>query len=74
MPEGRKMFALLGEKWIQYYGRNIDYLHFHNYMEIGYCYEGSGVLTMGNRDVRFSGKVFFVLQKQFAEGITGAVK
>ena len=53
---------------------NIDYLHFHNYMEIGYCYEGSGVLTMGNRDVRFSGKEFFVLQKQFAEGITGAVK
>ena len=36
MPEGRKVFALLGEKWIQNYGRNIDYLHFHNYMEIGY--------------------------------------
>lgn len=65
MPEGRKMFALLGEKWIQYYGRNIDYLHFHNYMEIGYCYEGSGVLTMGNRDVRFSGKEFSIIPQNY---------
>ena len=65
MPEDRKMFALLGEKWIQYYGRNIDYLHFHNYMEIGYCYEGAGELTMGNRQVRFSGKEFSVIPQNY---------
>lgn len=59
------MFALLGEKWTQQYGRNIDYLHFHNYMEIGYCYEGSGILTMGNRELRFSGKEFSVIPRNY---------
>lgn len=59
------MFALLGEKWVQQYGREIDYLHFHNYMEIGYCYEGRGVLTMGNRDFRFSGKEFSIIPQNY---------
>lgn len=65
MPEDRKMFALLGEKWIQNYGRNIDYLHFHNYLEIGYCYEGAGTLTMGNREIRFSGKEFTIIPQNY---------
>ena len=61
MPEGRKVFALLGEKWRQHYGRDEDFLHFHNYMEIGYCYEGSGVLTLGKKDLRFGGGEFSVI-------------
>ena len=65
MPEGRKLFALLGEKWVQQYGRDIDYLHFHNYMEIGYCYEGSGVLTLGQEDRRFEGGEFSVIPKNY---------
>lgn len=65
MPEGRKVFALLGEKWIQQYGRDIDFLHFHNYMEIGYCYEGSGVLTLGKEDCRFEGSEFSVIPKNY---------
>lgn len=65
MPEGRKVFALLGEKWIQQYGRDIDFLHFHNYMEIGYCYEGSGVLTLGKEDCRFEGEEFSVIPKNY---------
>ena len=36
IPAGSPVLALLGEKWIQNYGRNIDYLHFHNHLEIGY--------------------------------------
>ena len=40
MPAGSPILALLGQKWIQHYGENIDYLHFHNYLEIGFCYEG----------------------------------
>ena len=41
MPENCALFALLGEKWRQKYEREIDYLHFHNYLEIGFCYEGA---------------------------------
>ena len=40
MPEGSPILALLGQKWIQNYGNDVDYLHFHNYLEIGFCYEG----------------------------------
>ena len=65
MPEGRKVFALLGEKWIQHYGRDIDYLHFHNYMEIGYCYEGHGVLTLGKKDCRFEGGEFSMIPQNY---------
>lgn len=61
MPEGSNILALLGQKWIQPYGEGIDYLHFHNYMEIGYCYEGQGVLTIGKENYRFSGEQFSVI-------------
>ena len=57
--------ALLGEKWIQYYGRDIDYLHFHNYLEIGYCYEGKGTMVFGEEEQRFSGKEFTVIPKNY---------
>ena len=29
MPPNCPVLALLGEKWVQVYGRDIDYLHFH---------------------------------------------
>lgn len=61
MTEGIPVIALLGEKWIQTYGEGIDYLHFHNCMEIGYCYHGQGILTVGEADYRFSGKQFSVI-------------
>ena len=37
-----QVLALLGEEWRRPYGDNITDLHFHNYMEIGICYEGHG--------------------------------
>ena len=33
MQDGIPILALLGEKWVQNYGRDVDYLHFHNYLE-----------------------------------------
>lgn len=65
MPENRVLFALLGEKWRQQYGRDIDYLHFHNYLEIGYCYEGSGYMTLGQKDVSYHGGMFTVIPKNY---------
>lgn len=65
MPAGSPILALLGQKWVQSYGRDIDYLHFHNYLEIGYCYEGCGDLTLGEQDLRFSGNQFTVIPKNY---------
>ncbi len=49
MPAGIPILALLGQKWVRSYGEGIDYLHFHNCMEIGYCYEGKGIMTIGEK-------------------------
>ena len=35
VPEKCPVLALLGEKWVQNYGYQIDYLHFHNMMVRG---------------------------------------
>lgn len=65
IPDGSPVLALLGEKWIQNYGRNIDYLHFHNHLEIGYCYDGDGILTLEDEDRHYSGKMFSVIPKNY---------
>lgn len=65
MPEGRCVLALLGEKWVQNYGRDVDYLHFHNYLEIGYCYAGKGTVTLGEEKFRFSGGELTVIPSNY---------
>ena len=45
IPKGEYVLPKLGKGWEQEYG--IGYgrmLHFHNYLEIGYCYHGKGEL------------------------------
>jgi len=61
MPAGIPVLAMLGKEWVRSYGKGIDYLHFHNCMEIGYCYNGHGILTIGEQDYRFSGNQFSVI-------------
>lgn len=65
MPTDSPVLALLGEKWTQNYGRNIDYLHFHNHLEIGFCYSGKGTLTLEDEDRIFTGGMFSVIPKNF---------
>lgn len=65
LPAGSPVMALLGQKWVQNYGRDVDYLHFHNYMEIGFCYEGEGSMTLGDQEVRFGGREFSVIPKNY---------
>ena len=65
MPEGSPILALLGQKWIQNYGNDVDYLHFHNYLEIGFCYEGQGFLVLGEDKVRFHDREFTVIPPNY---------
>lgn len=60
-PDGFPLLALLGQKWTKSYGDRVDNLHFHNYLEIGYCYEGEGILTIGEKYYQFSGNQFTVI-------------
>lgn len=65
MPDGSPILALLGDKWIQTYGDDVDYLHFHNYLEIGYCYEGQGELVLGEQSLRFKDGQFTIIPKNY---------
>lgn len=65
IPAGIPMLALLGEKWKQIYGDDVNYLHFHNYMEIGYCHSGQGTLVFGEEEIRFEGGEFTVIPVNF---------
>lgn len=65
MSAGSPILALLGQKWTQNYGNDIDYLHFHNYLEIGFCYEGKGHMVLGEEELRFSGREFTVIPPNY---------
>lgn len=63
MPQNMPVLALLGEKWRQVYGRDVDYLHFHNFLEIGYCYYGEGELILEEETFHFEKESFSVIPK-----------
>lgn len=53
VPREEAVLALMGNKWIQVYGENINNLHFHNLIEIGYCHYGAGELVIEENQYRF---------------------
>lgn len=70
IPYGEPVLALLGEQWNQSYGfdRNqklVTDLHFHNLMEIGCCYEGTGELVLEEKKYPFCGGMISVIPGKF---------
>lgn len=61
MPQGSFVLPLLGEHWKRTYGRDMEPLHFHNYLEIGYCYDGEGVMVLRDREYPYFSNVFTVI-------------
>lgn len=53
IPQNEPVLALMGNKWIQVYGENIQNQHFHNLLEIGFCHYGEGNLVMEEDFYRF---------------------
>lgn len=55
-PPKEPILALLGEKW------NRDYeggeLHFHNMLEIGYCYKGEGIMIIEGEEYHYEDGTF----------------
>lgn len=45
-PPNIPVIALTGDEWVRYYGDGIDYLHFHNYLEVGICIFGDGEMVL----------------------------
>lgn len=53
IPMDEPVLALMGSKWIQVYGENINNQHFHNLLEIGICHYGDGDLIIEDDRYRF---------------------
>ncbi len=59
MPTGQYVLPLLGKNWEQEYGVGYEgMLHFHNYLEIGYCYYGDGRLQIEDRVYHYGDEMF----------------
>lgn len=71
MPMGRYDLALLGEEWVREYGN--DPLHFHNYLEIGYCYYGDGYLRFGDEKKEYRDGSISIIPANFPHRTQGQV-
>ena len=61
MPKGCYVLALLGDQWKRRYGKKGDNLHFHNFMEIGYCYNGGGTLALRDKAYAYFSNTFSII-------------
>lgn len=51
----------IGKEWIRSYGHDIDCLHFHNHLEIGYCIFGEGNMQYDEKMYQYeSGTYTFI--------------
>lgn len=69
MSHGMPLLALLGERWVVPYGN--DAMHFHNYMEVGYCYDGHGTMYLGSQTFQYEPGTITVIPKNFPHHTVG---
>lgn len=70
MPENMYVFALLGEAWVRHYGKDdkgedIRKLHFHNFLEIGYCKDGMGEMILADKTYKYAAGHFTVIPRKY---------
>lgn len=62
IPQNEYVLALLGDSWKRVYHNEITDLHFHNLMEIGYCFWGEGELIFdGTEHFKYADGSFTVI-------------
>ena len=62
VPQEIPLLALLGERWETVYGT--DSMHFHNILEVGYCYRGEGTIVFKEESLHYQrGTVTVIPQK-----------
>lgn len=63
VPQDFPLIALIGERWVTRYGK--DPMHFHNYLEIGFCYFGEGSMFIGKEEHLYRAGTITVIPKNF---------
>lgn len=72
LPKDLPILALLGEEWELPYGT--DLVHFHNHLEIGYCYYGVGVMCYGEMRTAYDKGTLTVIPKNYPHRTDGGQK
>lgn len=65
IPQKEGVLALTGDDWIREYGSGIDFLHFHNLMEVGLCHFGTGDLVLDKHIERFGPDMISVIPRNY---------
>ncbi len=65
VPQGELVLPLIGPSWIRDYGHDTPYFHFHNLMEIGYCVDGEGTVTMDGTDIPYATGMLTVIPRNY---------
>ena len=65
IPQKEGVLALTGEEWVREYGQGVDYLHFHNLMEIGICRDGCGELVLDKKTELFRPGMISVIPRNY---------
>ncbi len=64
-PPNLPVIALTGKEWIRFYGKGIDYLHFHNYLEIGICIFGDGEMILKDTRYNYHSNMITIIPKNY---------
>ena len=67
LTDDKPALVLIGNKWKQVYGENINNMHFHNLLEIGYCHYGEGDLVIEDDKYRFGGQMISCIPANFLD-------
>ncbi len=67
LSNDKPALVLVGDKWKQVYGENINNLHFHNLLEIGYCHYGTGDLVIEEDMHRFDAQMVSCIPANFLQ-------
>lgn len=65
IPQKEGVLVLTGEEWVREYGSGVDYLHFHNLLEIGICRDGCGSLELDKRNERYEPGMISVIPRNY---------
>ena len=71
IPRESYLLALYGAEWRRKYGSEGESLHFHNHLEVGYCFEGEGVIRLENGELPYFPQTFTVIPKNCPHAIQG---
>ena len=70
------IYFLTGNNWLNCVGTRTACLHFHNLMEIGYCYNGNGNLLLGDQALKIESHMISVIPPNYphsTDSIPGSI-